>query len=199
MTSTDERPTIAERYAVASETSNMRVKLDAPGPADVIVAAAFSGEPGGALFNRLRSEFDQAKAEIRHEAAGQSIGAANERMLIMMRLKSLKAAKAETRCMADDRAHRRGYDGLGSSELDNLAWQALSVWIDPRCAPCGGRGFTGGYDGQPQMTCRRCDAGNRRGFAGRSDAERSFVEGIVTDIEEAMQRFETGTVTALRR
>lgn len=194
---TESPPTIAERYATATETSNMRV-TEAPCPADVILAAAFSGEPVGALFQRLRSEFDQAKAEVRHEAAGQGIGVANERMLVMMRMRSLKMARDLVLVMADSKATRRGFSFRGDT-MRHLAWQALSAWLDPRCSPCGGTGVIGGYDGAPQLKCKRCNMGDRRGFVGKTDAEIAFVDGLVGEIGDAITRFEAGARAALRR
>jgi hypothetical protein len=202
---TEDKPTIAERYAVASETSNLRVQgPDKPGPADLILAAGMSrdrdGNPNtaGAVLSRLRSEFDQAHAEVRHEAAGQSIGVANERMLVMMRLKSLKAAKVEMEYMASERMCRRGMNGLLGS-TGALSWQALSGWLDDRCSVCGGTGLIGGYDGTTQVQCKRCDGGSRRPFLGKTDIERAFVHGLIGDIGEAISRFEEGTQRALMR
>lgn len=251
-------PTLAERYQTARETSNMRVTVD-PCPADMIMAAAFSRDPNGerntagAIFTRLRGEFDQIHAEVRKEAAApqpisrvqfasflqakrphnpallyrsderetylladgrtmtqtsnangvktytvEGIGAADERIAVMMRLKSLKAAKVALLAISDRRA-TRGRLTFAAHVMPELTWQALSAWLDPRCSHCHGVGFKGGYDGTPQtFKCIKCDAGNRRGFVGKTDAERSFVDGLIGDIESAMAAFEAGMSAARR-
>lgn len=232
-------PCISERYASATETSDMRIQLDRINPGDLIIAAAFSGEQAGGVFARLRTEFDQARAEVRHDSAApvaiakgevdkyikaklaelivdglyrvndgriireqggkftiEGISFTDERMTVMTKLKSREAAKAEVRRMAASRAERRGADF--GDHLRDLAWQALSVWLDPRCSPCGGRGFNGGF-GVPKIMCKHCEGStSRRDAIGKTQAEGAFIRALVGDIEEALQRFESGMLRAIR-
>jgi hypothetical protein len=71
MTAEDDRPTIAERYAVA---------IGAGGDSDVVLAAGLQRHRLGALLMRLRSEYDGVRLDL--ERAGQirarNIGAGRE-------------------------------------------------------------------------------------------------------------------------
>ncbi|MEJ7685641.1 MAG: hypothetical protein WKG52_00830 [Variovorax sp.] len=52
------RPTVEERYSSAINTSNMKVVLDRPNVADVIIAAGWSRAKFGTALMRLQSEWD---------------------------------------------------------------------------------------------------------------------------------------------
>ncbi len=184
---TDEKPTTAERYSTATQTTDMTVRrlVDGPGPADYIIASGWA-RGHGAVFVRLRGEFDQAHAEVAQIAAGRNVGAVNLRLLAMLRLKTLAHAKHILFCLAEDKAADRFPALLDKAR--ELAWQALSAWLDPRCTHCDGRGFNGGsHRGEHKTYCSHCKTtGNRRGFIGKSDAERSFVNALLNELDEAV-------------
>lgn len=187
-----EPPTIAERYASASTSSNLRCEADIRGDLDTIIAAGWSGKTEGCILSRCRNEFDDAHASIPAD-----IGATNRRMLTMMRIATLPSAKAVVREWAQVRAIKFALD-ITDDGLRNLSWTALSVWLDPNCPSCSGRGFSGGYDG-PTLRCGHChESGKRRGYAGNSDAQRAFVEAIICRIESEVSAFQVETQGRLR-
>lgn len=54
----DDTPTIAERYTVSVGSSNLRVILDRPGVADMVIAAGMNPHRMGMALRRLASEWD---------------------------------------------------------------------------------------------------------------------------------------------
>lgn len=56
-------PTVGERYSSATESSNLRLRLDRRGDVDALIAAGWVREDLGTALHRLRSEFDGIKAE----------------------------------------------------------------------------------------------------------------------------------------
>lgn len=187
---------IEERYTKAVTSSHLRLTENEAGDVDVLIAAGKFADPLGGLFSRLRAEFDVVHAEVKHEAKGQHIGSVNTRMLTMMRLKSLKTSKAKLIEMAQ--AKRTKYSQpFAWSDVERIAWQALSAWLDPTCTHCDGRGKSGGYSGGPEVLCTHCDGGKRPMTGiGKSERERSFALELVTAIEEAVARFSTTTNAA---
>lgn len=193
----DERAGIAERYAVASGSSNLKCEGDRRGDLDTIIAAGWSGETAGRILSRARNEFDHAHASIPAESEGRPIGAVNRRMLATMRMASLESARRVVRDFAQARCERFGL-AIYPEESAKLAWQALSTYLDPACPSCTGRGFSGGYDG-PTLRCGHCrETGKRRGFVGNSEAQREFVEAIIVRIEGAVSEFQVETERRLR-
>jgi hypothetical protein len=191
-TADDTKPEIVERYAAATTSSNLRCEARTTGPLDVIVSAAWADEDDGGILARARIEFDNVHASI-----PVSVGATNRRMLATMGMGTLVAAKTVVRRWASDRAARKGWE-YEQDELHKVAWQALSVFLDPSCPQCTGRTFSGGYDG-PQMRCGHCHAtGKRRGFVGNTDAQRDFIEALIARIESSVCDFAAATQRKLR-
>lgn len=188
----EERAGIAEKYAVASGSSNLKCEADRRGDLDTIIAAGWSGESAGRILSRARNEFDHAHASIPAMSEGKPVGAVNRRMLATMRMSSLESARRVVRDFAKIRAERFKLP-MFDDECAKLAWQALSTYLDPSCATCSGRGFSGGYDG-PTMRCGHCkETGKRRGFTGNSDTQRAFIEGLVCRIETEVNGFQVET------
>jgi hypothetical protein len=103
-------------------------------------------------------------------------------------MRSLKQAKACAGELAVTVSSRLRIN-IAEHDLGNVVWQAISVWLDPTCGPCAGRGFNGGYDG-PVMACKQCrGSGKRRGNTGKSDDERLLIDRLAMEIQEELQRF----------
>lgn len=179
---------IEERYGRAINSSHLEVK-DTAGDVDVLIAAGWCGDGLGAMLTRLRIEFDAVRGTI----SAAEIGETNRRMLVMMRLRTLREVTAAINEMAAHLARGREWP---AEVVRGLAWRALSAWLDPNCQHCTGRGFTGGYDG-PHVLCRPCGgSGSRRANIGRNDAEREFAAriGVVLEreagaVKTQMQRY----------
>lgn len=188
-------PSLGERYSRASESSDLRVRSEARGDVDYLIAAGWAGDGFGTMLYRLRSEFDQVHACVRPGAALNGA----ERVLVLSRLKSLPAAKAAIGEMAVVQATKRRFMRPDADALI-LAGRVIDVFLDPLCGHCDGRGFTGGgrhEDSGPQMLCRPCGgSGKRRNTIGRDDEERKFgalllseLERLTSEVEVSMARF----------
>lgn len=188
---------IQERYIKAQGTSDMTVDAFER-PADVVIAAGMAGHRRGALFARLRAEFDEVHAAVKRESPATD--AVNLRLATVLRLRSLREAKAAAAEVGADLGHRLRVElDTGDEPFAALVWQSLSVWLDPSCGHCGGRGFNGGYDG-PALTCRHCKGTrNRRGNTGKTHDERLFVDRLSMEIEAEMQRFHSAADSKLRQ
>lgn len=60
-----DRPTVAERYATATEAHSFKIDIKRTGPADVLIAAGLAGDGLGVSLVRLRAEFDTARGAVR--------------------------------------------------------------------------------------------------------------------------------------
>ena len=69
----DDMKTVAERYASAIESSNLRTRLDRRCDTDILMAASWASSSLSANLARLRSEFDSAKAEVTGQGATSQI------------------------------------------------------------------------------------------------------------------------------
>jgi hypothetical protein len=63
MKAPDERPTIDERYGLATQATRLVVDARVRGPADMLIAAGWLGNSLGALLLRLRNEYDAVRAD----------------------------------------------------------------------------------------------------------------------------------------
>lgn len=183
---TTDAPTIAERYSRAVSSTDLMLR-DEPGPVDILIASGWCKDGLGTRLYRLRTEFDAVKATI-----PASVGAVNQRMLVMMALRT----RLEAHEALDETARRHDRIGHTEDDLHNLTWRVLSAWLDPNCHHCEGRGFNGGYDG-PQILCRPCSgSGSRRREIGRNADERVFavrlgvlIDAAVDDVAQKMRRY----------
>lgn len=193
----DERPTIAERYSSAIETSNLKVDPDSKRDVDFIIAAGWAGDGIGGLLLRLRTEFDTVKTEVR----GSGDSDLTDRMLIMMRLKTLTPA---VRALGELGTKQAEVMSLArpNREIEILIGQVLDIWLDPGCSPCEGRGYNGGGRHEhtgPQIICRPCGGtGNRKNRLGKDDEQRQFCQRILSLMEDAASRAEQKMRRVLR-
>lgn len=91
-------------------------------------------------------------ATIRKAATYSAITA---HKIIIARLKSLPVARMLLRNFAVQEVIDKGLDELTWDEIDHIVRAALQAFLAPRCGPCGGKGFTGGYR-QPTIHCTVC-------------------------------------------
>ena len=144
MLSTEDRPGIAERYACAIESSNLRTALDRGCDTDMLMAASWAKPDDrdtlqmGAVLFRLRSEFDSAKAEM----SGQGATALVDVVLAMSKMPSLSSGKQELGRWAVRQATVRAFMEPDSVVL-MLVGQALQMFLDPTCHKCNGVGKVG--------------------------------------------------------
>jgi hypothetical protein len=174
----DEVKTVAERYASAIESSNLRTALDRRCATDVLMAASWANSPLGANLSRLRAEFDSAKAEIRGQGATNQI----DMLLALSKMPSLPSVKAELGRYAVRQATLRKFMEPDSVVL-TLVGQALQLFLDPTCPKCNGVGHTGGY-GLPEVICKHCDNGRQTiRLKGRTQEQQEFLKFIMAQME----------------
>lgn len=78
-----------------------------------------------------------------------------------------------------------------------IAGRVLDIMLDPKCAHCEGRGFNGGYDGQPQtFICKHCVMGNRK--VGSEEEGEEFAKRLQVQVEIMVGRFRTEMRDLLR-
>jgi hypothetical protein len=185
---TDDRPTVAERYSRASQSSDLKLR---EGRCDVDMLIAAGWVPGtlGSLLHRLKGEFDRVKAEL----SGEAGNAETERLLVLMQLKSLAETRDRLAEWGTNRATFKGYK-VAESDVPKLIGRTLDVWLSPLCDPCGGRGFTGGgrhENSGPRIRCAACgETGRRKQRLGKDEAEREFAGDLMAHMDRMCQEVE---------
>jgi len=174
----DERPTIAERYSSATESSNLRVS-EKSGDADFLIAAVMLGDRLGRLLLRLNTEFDRVRADVSTDRALSP----TDRLLVLMTLKTLPETRQALGNFAVMTATRRRFL-MNDHAVNAIAGRVLDVHLCPLCHHCQGRGFNGGsHRGEKQELCRPCrGAGHRRDGLGKDAEERSFAAHLLAEL-----------------
>lgn len=186
----DDRPGVAERYSTAIESSNLRVKADQGGAADLLIAAGWCSDTLGATLWRLRADYDSVAADVRRTADNDDTA----RTLILIHLGSpLKVAKVMLGNLALKQGGHHAPE-IAEQDLRNIAGRCLEAFLDPNCRPCEGRGFNGGGRHEhtgPQVICKRCKGlGKRSGAIGKTDQERAFGNRLLYEMERATSNAE---------
>jgi len=198
MTSTtDERPTIAERYAVAMESSNLRVKPTRC-DTDLLMAAGVAKDRNGnslalgTSLYRLRAEFDSVKATIH---AGKAL-APVDRLMVLSQLQTLSEVKRSLGAHAVVLATKTRFMKPDADAL-RVAGRCLDVWLDPLCNKCGGRGTTNEY-GKPKVICKSCGgSGARKSHLGKDTQEQSFAQALLSSVDCMVSEVDTSMRASL--
>ena len=160
--------TLVESYESACNTSNLLVKADRRGSADMIVAAGWCDSHLGMALLRLRSEWESSakptpitQAQINALAENISYGTdmkaarkkaqtaaeawyGNELSLLRIRLKGLPAVSRELYM----RCERKGMP-------TDMIPRVMAWWLDPICHACHGHGKTL-IPGTPSLSAHNC-------------------------------------------
>lgn len=165
---------IAERYARATRSSHLELKVEAC-DLDVLVAAGMSDGLGTDLV-RLRSERD-------------SISKLPNARLAYPMLKSMSRTRARLLKYASETS---GYSEQ-SVELQTVVAMVLDLFLDPNCEPCGGTGKTGSY-GAHQPMCNECGGSTKRKrmwpSAETEDLARWLMAQMDSKIDTALRRMQ---------
>lgn len=194
MTDTD-RPTVAERYATATEAHSLKLDIKRTGPADVLIAAGLAGDGLGVSLVRLRAEFDSARSAV----SGSGNNSLTEHMLALMQMRTLREVKE---MVGDLAAKQAVVTGFRSRHLLAITGRVLDVFLDPLCHHCEGRGFNGGGRHEqtgPPVLCRPCGgSAHRSGAIGHNEAERDFARHMLALLERSATRAEGEMARRLR-
>lgn len=173
----NDRPTLGERYSLAIESRNLRVKEGAC-HADILIAAGWAGHEIGSMLIRLQAEFDSAKSEMRGQGANELV----DKVLILSKLKTLPATKQALGRWACRLATRKRFM-RPDADVCHIAGRALQLFLDPTCAHCQGRGKNGGY-GLPEVLCKICRGSGKKDQHGEKDEEaRTFGKFLLCEME----------------
>lgn len=230
MTTPEDRPTPGEQYSRAMGATNLSVGHSdgAKVAVDYLGAAAWAGNAMGHALFRLRSEYEEVRAD--HVAADKSLreryavaarlrkagsskldaqaqaieelaisDATAARAFILLRLKSLHEVKEMLGGWALRLATKRRFMRSDQVALQ-IAGRALDAWLDELCRSCDGTGRHGGYSGETQTICRSCGGTAKRRFAiGKDDAERHFAQVLLAEMDREVSAFEDGMKVGLRK
>lgn len=192
-----DRPSVAERYATATEAHSLRVSATRAGPADVLIASGMTGKGLGASLMRLRAEFDTIRGLVR----GTANNSLTERALILMQMRTLPEVRRKLGDLAQSQALKTRFMGT-HRDLMLLTGRVLDVYLDPLCHHCDGRGSTGGGRHEqtgPPVLCKPCGgSGARRGALGRNQDERAFAGHFLALLERSASHAETLMARKLR-
>lgn len=195
----DDRPTIAEQYALATESSNLRQKPTRC-DADILMAAGLARDHRGnslalgTSLYRLRAEFDSVKATIH---AGKAL-APVDRLQVLSQLQSLGEVKRALGAHAVILATKQSFMKPDADAL-RVAGRALDVWLDTLCNKCDGRGTTNEY-GKPQIICRSCrGAGHRKATLGEDAADRAFGQALLSSMDHMVSEVDTSMRASLAK
>ena len=174
---THDAPTIAERYQIATGSSQLRAKEGGTSDLDLLMAAGWARSLGTLLL-RLEGEFAEVEADVRKTAADDRTAQA----LIFMHLRTLRQTKEELGKLAVSVATKIRFMQPDEA-VYKLAGRCLVVWLDKNCPKCEGRGFLGGA-GTPRIKCHPCcGTGKRAQSLPQSAEERRFVERLLATMD----------------
>lgn len=158
--------TVDERYQSAANTSDLRVRADRRGDADVLIAAGMSGGSFGGLLLRLVSEWDGTSRLVQPQDRA-------EFALRLGRAKSLPAAREQLRVMVQANALAVDADAV-------LLW-----FLDHVCGACEGRRWqrikdTPALSGKP---CPACRGSGERALPGGEGGRRleAYIANCLSD------------------
>lgn len=157
MSTTDDRPSIDERYSSATHATKLTVDPDHTGAADMLIAAGWSPSRLGAALLRLVSEWDGAEKPQPMHARGLNILAAeiakehsrtpieadhkearqqaaqwleHEHKILMGKLKTLPEVRAALTTWVIEK---------NMPAPEQVAAETLMWWLDATCRHCHGR------------------------------------------------------------
>lgn len=138
-----DKPSASEQYAVAINTSNLRVQMDADrrSNADVLMAAAWSPQRIGSSLLRLHSEY-----------TGYDTGHASTEdafLKLVARLRTLPEVRYQLELLADK---------WGCDNAKHVAFSVIMWWLDKQCKTCNGTKYQviQGTGRQSANVCRTC-------------------------------------------
>ena len=182
MTGTEDRPTMAEQYSRAMESSHLEV-TEERGDVDFLIAAGWTGESLGTDLYRTRMEFDGLNKRELAQADTSLIA----RVMALAQMASLAQTKQTLGRFAMAHATREKFNRAPEAIMA-ITGAALDVWLDPNCHHCAGRGFTGGFSA-PMVWCSHCHhTGSRRVRLAKSEDAHQFGRSLLTEMDRKCDR-----------
>jgi hypothetical protein len=195
MTTTEDRPTAEEVYALAIRARRLSVVSESRGAVEVLMAAGAARADElrqartslGGLLMRLAAEYDG----VRGVTADDWYAAVGERRTW------LDAVFALQRFGSDFAAALKLGPAVQQAWLEKTP-DVLAHWIDPACRSCGGRGSTGTY-GRMMSLCEVCrGTTRRRADFDHSPEVNSFCLRMLTEMDRKATRVRSRMAALLR-
>lgn len=196
---------IADRYARAVTSSNLRVQARTPGDADVLIASGLASQklfqrapPLASMLYRLRIEYDKVD---KRSLARVNVTTTNV-LLALTHVRSLLPARKALQNFVEGQAWREGME-LDVETLERVADRVLDHFLDPICGACNGVQFkvvigTGRLSG---VACSKCLGSGRRllvyGDAARAE-EYELTRAVRDAITRKMNKFDQRVGNLLR-
>ena len=171
--------TIEERYISATQATNLKVEAEKSGPADVLIAAAWSMSRVGAALVRLSSEWDGS--------AKRPQMSDTDLILLRGRLKSLTSVLVQVTLAMGK---------MGIQHAEDKAGAIVAYWLHQSCHRCNGLKFEP-VANAPSLSTIRCRAchGTGRGWApGGAEGRR-----VLGWLDECVYAGRSAMVKRLRR
>lgn len=168
---------VADRYARAITSGNLRVQARTPGDADVLIAAGLSlarkrprGRPASSLASMLyhvRVEYDKVD---KRSLARSNVNITHV-LLALTHVRSLFPVREALRAFTRGQAWREEME-LEEATVHRVADGVLEYFLDPICGTCNGTKFksvlgTGRLSGE---ACPNCQGSGRRRLIHDKDA-----------------------------
>ena len=205
-----EAPTTQERYAAATQSSQLRLDARFTGDADYLIAAGLSKASFGTLLMRLQSDWDSSTRRIPRKptrraialAAQKSLGkgitkvtkefseAAREKLEAAY-LSEVVMLSASLRSLAPARLHL-SVKLLLEGMSDESVTQIILGWLEPTCPFCSGRKFQLAKWSQTELSdqvCGGCGGTGERPLLGEvEEAARAYMDECVNDARQGVSR-----------
>jgi len=177
-TSIDDRPSTGERYSIATESSNLKVK-EGRCDADFLIAAGWSGDRLGIALYRLAKEASTLRSRIPMPEQDATVN----KLWVVENLRGLATVKEALNRFGVMAATRMGLMTVNDRAVAAVVGRVLSVWLDPHCRPCNGTGKTGVY-GSAMNNCRACGGSTKRDHqVGQTDEERVLAKFLLSEMD----------------
>jgi hypothetical protein len=188
MMTLDDRPTTAELYSKAINSSHLEC-TDKRGDVDRLIAAGWVSNTLATMLYRLRVEYEATDASMKVTKTTQDGDRIIKQVQVLMSLNSLHTTKEALGNHAIRQATRRRFM-RPDNEVDIITGKVLEHWLSPNCHHCSGRGFSGGFDG-PKILCTKCQGSGKRTLHFKTEAESDFGRWLLSDMERMMANVET--------
>lgn len=180
---TEHSRTIEEAYAVSISADDLTMKAGIRGTADILTAAALSGDSLSHCLLRIRAEFDQVAIPRRDRFAS----AIEHEDAVRAALRSVKTFKQARSLLLEllDEIEPEKRNAI-------LATRILMWWLHPVCDACNGRGYevVEGTKRLSDKACHSCHGTGRTEIPGgqKGKAVVSFLEACSEQAQRRMSR-----------
>jgi hypothetical protein len=178
MNQDDDRPTLAERYVRAAQSSHLKHEHGRC-DTDYLRAAGSLEDSLGVALMRLRSEYDTTRAET---PADDPLAA---HAIALVQMKNLHGVRVRIERLALSLNTEQWAMDQHVAAL--ISGRVLDAWLDPNCRACEGRGYNGGHHrGDHVLRCNLCTGTGKRRVKLAANAVESRFAAMLRDWIESL-------------